>query len=179
TQVLGLILEKATGKSPAEYLHEKLWEPMGMQFDAGWSLDSKKHQTEKMFCCLNARAVDLAKLGSLYANKGKWLGTQLVPENWIFNTANTYGNYSNHWWHTRNTYPVADSSKLEKPYRVIKSKDGGQRLQKMSVDLFAQGLLGQYLYVYPEKKIVILRISKREGYGVPWPYLFREIAGMN
>lgn len=179
TQVLGLILEKATGKSPAQYLQEKLWGPLGMEFDAGWSVDSKKHQTEKMFCCINARALDLAKLGSLYANKGNWQGKQLVPEGWVSITATTYGNYSNHWWHTRNSYPASDSTKIEKPYRVIKTKDGTMRLQKQSNDLFAQGLLGQYLYVYPEKKIVILRISKREGYGVPWPYLFKEIAGMN
>lgn len=179
TQVLGLILEKATGRSPADYLREKLWEPLGMQFDAGWSLDSRKNHTEKMFCCLNARALDLAKLGTLYANKGKWQGKQLIPESWVNSTAYTFGNYSNHWWHTRNSYPASDSLKIEKPYRVIKAKDGTTRLQKQSNDLFAQGLLGQYLYVYPEKNIVILRVSKREGYGIPWPYLFKEIAKMN
>ncbi len=179
TQILGLVLENATGKSLTDYLQEKLWGPLGMEFDASWSVDSKKHHTEKAFCCINARAVDLAKLGSLYANKGRWQGKQLIPEKWVETTASVYGNYSNHWWHTRNNYPAADSVKFQKPYHFVKTKDGKTLLQRPSEDLFAQGLLGQYLYVYPAKNMVILRLSKREGFGVPWPYVFKEIAKMN
>lgn len=179
TQILGLVLENATGKSLTTYLQEKLWGPLGMEFDASWSVDSKKHQTEKAFCCINARAIDLAKLGSLYTKKGKWQGRQIVPEAWVEQTASTYGNYSNHWWHTRNNYQAADSLKFQKPYHFVHTKEGKTLLQQPSEDLFAQGLLGQYLYVYPAKNMVILRLSKREGFGVPWPYLFKEIARMN
>lgn len=180
TQVLALVLENATGKSVSSYLEEKIWGPMGMEFEASWSVDSKKNQTEKAYCCINARAIDLAKLGTLYAQKGNWQGRQLVPQAWVETTASVYGNYSNHWWHTKHEFPAADTLKYGKPYRLIKSKDGKNLLmQRPSEDLFAQGLLGQYLYVYPAKQMVILRLSKREGFGVPWPYLFKEIAKMN
>jgi CubicO group peptidase (beta-lactamase class C family) len=83
TQLLGLIVEKATGKSLTEYLQEKIWSQIGTEFDAGWSIDSKKYHTEKAFCCINARARDFAKFGRLYLRKGNWNGRQIVPEAWV------------------------------------------------------------------------------------------------
>ena len=56
TQVLALVLENAYGRPSPELLQEKLWKPMGMEFDASWNLDSKEHETVKAFCCINARA---------------------------------------------------------------------------------------------------------------------------
>src|SRR5690606_36250449 len=70
TQLLALILETAVGKSPTEYLQEKIWAPLGMEYDASWSIDSKKHGTEKAFCCINATSRDFAKFGSLYLHEG-------------------------------------------------------------------------------------------------------------
>ena len=72
TQLLSLALEKATGQSLPSYLEEKIWIPLGMEYDASWSIDSKKNKTAKAFCCLNARARDFAKFGRLYLNKGNW-----------------------------------------------------------------------------------------------------------
>ncbi|MFT6166343.1 MAG: hypothetical protein ACJAV5_001176 [Vicingaceae bacterium] len=43
--------------------------PIGMEYDASWSLDRKKYGLEKTFCCLNARALDFAKMGRFYLNK--------------------------------------------------------------------------------------------------------------
>lgn len=40
-----------------------------MEYDASWSLDRKKYGLEKTFCCLNARALDFAKMGRFYLNK--------------------------------------------------------------------------------------------------------------
>jgi CubicO group peptidase (beta-lactamase class C family) len=185
TELLGLILEKATGKSLTAYLQEKLWTPLGMEFDASWSIDSKKNQTEKAFCCINARAIDYAKLGRLYVNKGKWNDKQIVPEKWVeaaytFKTPKNNYMYSNHWWHTRIFTTAADSNKLERPYHLMDPEEKTASLVvQPSGDFFAQGLLGQYLYMYPKKKIVIVRVSKKEGSSIKWPLLFREIAEKN
>jgi CubicO group peptidase (beta-lactamase class C family) len=46
--LLGLILERTTGRSVSVYLQEKIWQPLGMEFPATWSLDSTKHGFEKM-----------------------------------------------------------------------------------------------------------------------------------
>ncbi len=184
TQLLALILEKATGKSVTTYLQEKIWTPLGMEFDASWSIDSKKNQTEKAFCCINGRALDYAKLGRLYMNKGKWNGKQLLSEKWVqaAYTFPEYKNgyrYSNHWWHTQNIFPAKDSSQLKGPYKVIVTRKKETKVLQPSGDFFAQGLFGQYMYMCPEKNIIILRVSKKEGFRINWPALFKDIARMN
>ena len=54
--LLGLILERATHRSVAQYLQEKIWQPLGMEYPASWSLDSTQSGFEKMAMGLNARA---------------------------------------------------------------------------------------------------------------------------
>ena len=184
TQLLGMIIEKATGRTLTTYLQEKIWTPLGMEFDASWSIDSKKHQTEKAFCCINGRAIDYAKLGRLYMNKGKWNGKQIVPEKWVqaaytFKTRKNNFTYSNHWWHTRDHIPAKDSTRLQQPYYLDKYSGPDHHVVVPSGDLFAQGLFGQYLYMYPKKNMIIVRVSKREGWNLYWPELFKEIAWMN
>src|SRR5690606_32584664 len=55
TQWLGLLLEKATGKSLSEYASEKLWKPMGAEHPALWSTDHEGG-VEKAYCCFNTNA---------------------------------------------------------------------------------------------------------------------------
>ncbi|MDR2804586.1 MAG: beta-lactamase family protein [Dysgonamonadaceae bacterium] len=83
TAILGIVLERATGKSYAGYLEEKIWKPLGMEYDASVSLDDKKHRSAKSYGGLNATAVDLAKIGRLYLNGGNWNGKQIVSQTWI------------------------------------------------------------------------------------------------
>lgn len=141
TELLGLVLERALkDKTISEYLEEKLWKPLGMEFDATWSLDRKENGLEKTFCCLNARARDFAKIGRLYQHKGNWNGKQIVSEEWVSrsteidSTNGSVARYQYQWW--------------------LPSKKG---------DFMAKGILGQYIYVYPEKNLVIVRLGKSEG----------------
>ncbi len=45
--LLGLILERATARPVTTYLQEKLWTPLGMEFDGSWSLDSDRAVSKK------------------------------------------------------------------------------------------------------------------------------------
>ena len=83
--LIGMILERATGKTVTDYLQEKIWTPIGMEFDGSWSLDSKASGFEKMESGINARAIDFAKFGRLYLNNGSWNGEQIVPSAWVEN----------------------------------------------------------------------------------------------
>jgi hypothetical protein len=65
------------GTPVATYLERTLWQPLGMEADGSWSLDSRRSGSEKMESGPNGRAIDFAKLGLLYAN-GRWRGRQLV-----------------------------------------------------------------------------------------------------
>lgn len=79
TQMLGIALERAIGQNLSDYLSKKIWQPLGMERNALWSLDANA-QMEKAFCCLNATARDFAKLGQLMLNNGQWEGTRVLTE---------------------------------------------------------------------------------------------------
>lgn len=82
SQLLGYVLEKATGKNLAAYASEKLWKKIGAESDAFWSLD-KKNGDEKAFCCLYSTTRDFARIGKLLNNRGKWNNQQVVPEDYF------------------------------------------------------------------------------------------------
>lgn len=149
TQLLGLVLERALkDKSISAYLEEKLWKPLGMEFNASWSLDRRKDGLEKTFCCINARARDYAKIGRLYANRGNWEGRQIVPEHWVVqstkvdSTGGSVPYYQYQWW-----------------------------LPTQSGDFMAEGILGQFIYVHPKKDLIIVRLGKRKGKADWWEIL--------
>lgn len=148
TQLLAFIVERATEKKLPEYLQEKIWQPLGMEYDATWSIDSKKHKEAKAFCCLNAVARDFAKFGRLYLNNGMWEGKQIIQKDWIEKSDNSSKTaktpyYSYQWWHY------------------------------LEDDFYAQGLLGQFIYVYPSKKIIIVRLGKSTD--INWPSFFSNL----
>lgn len=81
TQVLGEILARATGRDLSSYASEKLWKPLGMEFDGIWLVDGTG--MEWAFGGLNASLRDFARLGWLYRNGGRRNGTQIIPEEWV------------------------------------------------------------------------------------------------
>jgi CubicO group peptidase (beta-lactamase class C family) len=154
TQILGMVLEKATGKSLPEYMEEKLWKPMGATHEATWSLDSKQHHEAKAFCCINAVPEDFALFGELYLNKGVSSGQQVVPENWI-----------------EESLTVKNDSKDSQgyPYTYMwRVMDNGS--------FFAKGILGQFIFVCPSKHIVIIRMGETAG-TINWPEFMQMLTG--
>lgn len=80
-QVLGFILEEATGKRYAEYLSEKLWRPIGCADGALWL--ERKGGSARTFGFLFARAEDWARIGQLMLQQGRWEDRQIVPREHI------------------------------------------------------------------------------------------------
>jgi len=200
TLLLGLILEKATGQSLSQYMQTKLWQPLGTQYPAGWSIDSEKNKTEKSFCCLQARARDFAKFGCLYLNEGEWNGQQIISKDWISNTTfplwekwnemqfgGFNGWYHNHWQNfmriapfEANILPSDESYRLlTKDLQATDDTNEAQFIAKTSnINFAAVGHLGQYIYVVPSKNLVMVRFGKNEK-NIWWPGLFEDIAVMN
>ena len=81
TQVLGLVLRNAVGRPVADYLSEKIWQPMGAEADATWLVD--RAGQEATYCCINAVLRDYARLAVLLAHDGNWRGRQIIPAAWI------------------------------------------------------------------------------------------------
>jgi CubicO group peptidase (beta-lactamase class C family) len=152
TELLALVIEKATGKAFHSYFSESIWSPMGTEFDASWSYDSKRHHTIKAFCCLNARPVDFAKFGRLFLDHGMVAGKAVVPEEWVQESL-TIVNDSR------------DSDGYPYTYQWRVTADG---------DFFAKGVGGQYIFVSPRKHTIIVRFGRKYA-GVPWAAMFKAM----
>ncbi|SOD15410.1 CubicO group peptidase, beta-lactamase class C family [Pedobacter xixiisoli] len=171
TQVLAFILEKVTGKGMQELMQERLWKPLGAESDALWSLDNDENI--KAFCCINATALDFAKIGRLYLNGGNWEGKQLISKKWVDITTNpdtlTKLRYKNQFWATRDFKFFKDSistinallkDKLDYPVEL--NPDGRYFYAKKVYDYKAQGMFGQSVYANPQNKVIIVRLGDRQ-----------------
>ncbi len=85
TEILGLVLRAAVGEPVADYLRDRIWQPIGAEADASWAIDGSGQ--EVAFCCFNAVLRDYARLGRLLAHDGAWEGRQLIPRQWLLDAA--------------------------------------------------------------------------------------------
>jgi CubicO group peptidase (beta-lactamase class C family) len=81
TEILGIILRRVTGKPVADYLAEKIWQPIGAEADASWAIDGTGQ--EVTFCCFNAVLRDYARFARLLSHDGAWNGRQVIPRQWL------------------------------------------------------------------------------------------------
>lgn len=81
TELLGLVLVRATGQSLASYLQSRIWQPMGAEADASWTTDGTGQ--EIAYCCFNAVLRDYARFGLLLASGGAVGGRQIIPSQWL------------------------------------------------------------------------------------------------
>ena len=159
TEVLGVLLERATGRSYADYLCEKVWTPLGMESTAFISYDSKKHHTAHAFGGLALTMRDLAKIGRLYLNRGEWNGKRIVSESWIEqSTAYSRDNEGYHfcWYNTS----CIGADKPELP------------------GYYAMGIRGQILYVNPYKNLIMVRLGLKDDTFAHIPYLFEQLSNI-
>lgn len=153
--LLGLVLERATGRPVARYLEEAIWRPLGMEAPGSWSLDSERSGFEKMESGVNGRAIDFAKFARLFLHGGAWDGVQVVPSAWV--EASTRGaiatggatRYGYLWW--------------------VHPRDGERD------HFFAAGKHGQYLYVAPDQGLIVVRFGRSDRFG-GWVDLFASLA---
>ncbi|MGP1353676.1 MAG: serine hydrolase domain-containing protein [Parasphingopyxis sp.] len=81
TNLLGVVVARATGMRYADFLSDTLWRPLDLA-DASLYLD-REGGTPMMSCCILSRPIDWLRIGELVANRGAFGGTQLVPADWI------------------------------------------------------------------------------------------------
>ncbi len=149
THVLGMIIVSATGKSLTEYLQEKIWEPIGAEFDAYWLLDGKG--MEMALGGLNACLRDYAKLGRLYLNKGNWNGTQIVPAHWIEQSVNITEEHLTP--HSENSAHPGIGYGYQ--WWIPEGNEG---------EFLASGVFNQYIYINPSTNTVIVKNSANKNY---------------
>jgi CubicO group peptidase (beta-lactamase class C family) len=135
TQLLGMTLTKATGKSLSELASDWLWKPIQAEHAATWHTDAKG--TELAYCCFNSNARDFARFGKLMLHRGNWNGTQILESSFVqIATAGAVVPYYGY------SFWITDS---------------------YGTPIFSQqGKLGQYIITVPERGLVIVRLGRRE-----------------
>ena len=140
TELLGMVIQEASGKRLSEYLKESFWDPMGFEQPALWQVDDEKNRLAKAYCCIGSNARDFARFGKLYQDHGKWNGAQLLDSAFVaksivprFEESPQYG------------YGFWLSDHLDKHIFVMR------------------GILGQYVINVPEDDIIIVRLGHKRG----------------
>ncbi len=173
-QLLGLILERTTGKSVTQYMQEKIWDPLGMEFGGSMSLDSEESGFEKMEAGVNARAIDYAKFGRLYLGKGEWDGEQIIPESWIEESIQIdRENHNPAYYPDEFGQMIYDSLGGYYKYMWYGFFRAGD-----DPDFSAAGDRGQYIYISPSRNLIIIRNGTAYGElgDEEWLRLFYQFA---
>ncbi len=170
--LLGMILERATGTTVANYLQEKIWKPIGMEFGGSWSLDSAASGFEKMESGINGRAIDFAKFGRLYLRNGNWQGRQVIPASWVAESTREDPSIDPATYYAKKGILSSPGNHYYKYMWWGKRRSNGQ------YDFCALGNHGQFIYLSPHKNLIITRNGERYGLEpAKWIDMFYRFAG--
>jgi len=149
TQVLGLVLRGALGRTAAEYVEAKIWQPIGAEADATWLVDDTGQ--ESTYCCFNAVLRDWARFGLLLAHDGRWHGRQLIPADWLLAATTVSAGQP----HLR---PRVATGFFGYGYQVW-ILPGDRRMFSL------RGVRGQSIYVDPQSRLVMVHTAVRRQPG--------------
>ncbi|MGO9450541.1 MAG: serine hydrolase domain-containing protein [Candidatus Binataceae bacterium] len=168
-ELIGLILERTTHRPPSQYLQEKIWKPIGMEYPATWSIDSAQDDFEITPILLNARAIDIAKFARLYLNNGDWDCRQIVPHDWVVESTSRDPN-DHRPWETFSQWKDSGSGYYKYFWWGISQGEG-------NYSFIGIGTYGQFIFISPKTKIVIVRTAATDGIDpLQWVQVFQYIA---
>ncbi|GGH09578.1 serine hydrolase domain-containing protein [Pedobacter zeae] len=160
--LLGWVLKKASGKSVAKYFETHIWKQVGAEYNATWGLDQLNGLTNTA-SRFQVTPIDLAKIGRLYLNKGRFNGSQVVPENWVnqsINIGNETPASAKGWQKSAHHYL----------WWIPQEGDKG--------DYAAEGMLGQRLYVDPKTNTIIVQFADHGAGNYPYRKISRYLSGL-
>ncbi len=143
TQVLTVVLRRATGKTPSEYLATKVWQPMGAEADATWI--TAPDDLERGAAFFSATLRDWGRLGMLLANDGALDGRPIIPKDYLLEATD---------WHR---HPAAFAPKASPPANGYGYHFWTMRGEKRRFQM--RGVYGQALYVDPELQLVLVHTA--------------------
>jgi CubicO group peptidase (beta-lactamase class C family) len=151
SQVLGMVLRKATGQTLTAYLEDKIWKRTGMESDAYWIVDGGG--MELAFGGLNVVLRDYARFGLLYLHEGQWSGEEIIPADWVRASVTPDAP------HLQPGDNPSSSSPLGYGYQwwVPENPEG---------DFVSIGLYNQFVYVHPKHNVVIAKTSAYADFDV-------------
>jgi CubicO group peptidase (beta-lactamase class C family) len=134
TNLIGVLVRRATGKPLSRYLSEKIWRPFGMEADALWQTDEGGQEIGG--CCLSMTLRDYGRVGEFILGGGRAGGRDVVPAGYLADATRTQAEigapgrgYGYQWW----IGPAGTFS--------------------------AVGIFGQMIHIDPKRKLVIVTSS--------------------
>jgi hypothetical protein len=160
--MLSAIVQKVSGQNVIDYLTPRLFEPLGIE---GIDWETAPGGINTGGWGLRVKTEDMAKLGQLYLNKGKWNGKQLLPEKWV---------------------EEATSLKIQQRPELTQSKRDSslddvqgycyQFWRARHNSYQANGAFGQFILIIPEKDaVVVFTANSNDMWGeldMAWKYLY-------
>ncbi|NWG52619.1 MAG: serine hydrolase [Hydrogenophilaceae bacterium] len=137
TAVLGWLIERATGMTVASYMASRIWAPLGAEADGYFIMDGPPGVGREFTGAgFNATLRDYARLGQMVLDGGVADGRRVLPQAWVTQSTaprhaeDEQGGYAMQWW----TAPRSDA-------------------------FYALGLQGQFIYIDPASRTVIVKLS--------------------
>jgi CubicO group peptidase (beta-lactamase class C family) len=149
TDMLGLVIERATGERYHDYLAQRLWRPMGAKGGAYVTVDRAGTSRAAGGLCMTAR--DLARFGQLLLDDGlDPEGRQVIPAAWI---ADMRQNGDARAWRDGGSADMFPSGR----YRSSWYQTGNDREPFCAI-----GIHAQWLWIDPVRRLVIVKLSSRD-----------------
>jgi CubicO group peptidase (beta-lactamase class C family) len=134
TQMLGMVISKVTGKKVADLFSERVWQPIGAEFPATWNVD-RVGGLEKTFCCFNASVRDYARVGQMLLNRGLVGDERVLSNEWIKRISTPVVTLDHGWGYAAQVWHPFPGT------------------------IMALGLHGQFIFINPETRTVIVKVS--------------------
>jgi CubicO group peptidase (beta-lactamase class C family) len=134
TNLIGVLVRRATGKPLSRYLSERIWRPYGMEADAYWQVDEGGQEIGG--CCLSMTLRDYARVGQFVLDGGKAGGRDVVPSSWF-----------------------AQATRAQADIGVPGRGYGYQWWAGPQGTFSAVGIFGQMIHLDPARRLVIVALS--------------------
>lgn len=164
TELLGRVVERAVGEPIADFFARHIWQRIGTERDATWSLD-RIGGVEKVSTGFNGTVYDLARFARLYLNGGNWNGEQILPRDWV-EVSTTLDRTRTEpevrtWWRMQHNHlwwiPMHEWDRDR--------------------DFYADGHAGQRIYVHRPTRTIIVQIANDSRQEFPFRRIAKFIAG--
>jgi CubicO group peptidase (beta-lactamase class C family) len=150
TQVLGLLIRKASGMSVSHYMQTRLMEPLGFEQPGYWLTDMAGN--EAVFAGLNLVARDFARLGQLYCDGGVFNGQQVINAEWVRDSVHV-------------TAPQC--AEYAEPGMAPVGYGYQWWIPKEPAGSFTGiGVYNQFVFVEPKSRTVVVKLSANRVYGM-------------
>jgi CubicO group peptidase (beta-lactamase class C family) len=147
SDLLGLVLERASGEGLAPMFSRYLWQPMGAEASGYITVDRKGNPRCAGGICVRPR--DLLRFGELVRNRGRANGQQVIPASWIEDCSD--GGSLETWRAGESAKDFEAGSYRNKWYQT-----GNQHRAMLAI-----GIHSQYIYINPVTEVTIVKLSSQ------------------